>query len=161
MPKTKGESVFFTALTAWIMVYIMTVYNTALASGSFTNGTFLTALRGMWVEFVIIFLCAFFISSRIAPKLAFKIVKPTDRPIFIILTIQTFTVLLQVALASILGVWHSGDFNAQFIPNYLTVYCKNFVMALPVQLVIAGPIARAIFRAIFRRNAAVGEAQPT
>lgn len=31
MPKTTGQSLFFTAITAWIMVYIMTVYNTVLA----------------------------------------------------------------------------------------------------------------------------------
>ena len=66
MPKTKFESVVFTAITAWIMVYIMTLYNKVLAMGSFTNETFLIALKGMWVEFVIIFLCAFFISSRVA-----------------------------------------------------------------------------------------------
>lgn len=41
MPKTKLESVIFTAITAWIMVYIMTLYNTVLAMGSFTNTTFL------------------------------------------------------------------------------------------------------------------------
>ena len=39
MPKTKGESIFFTAITAWMMVYIMTLYNTVLATGSFTNST--------------------------------------------------------------------------------------------------------------------------
>ena len=75
MPKTKFESVFFTAVTAWIMVYIMTLYNTVLAMGSFSNSTFLTALKGMWIEYVIIFLCAFFISSHIAQKLAFRVVK--------------------------------------------------------------------------------------
>ena len=73
MPKTKCQSVIFTAITAWIMVYIMTVYNTALASGSFTNYTFWVALKGMWVEFLIIYLCAFFISSHIAKRLAFRI----------------------------------------------------------------------------------------
>lgn len=31
MPKTKGESIFFTAITAWMMVYVMTLYNTAIA----------------------------------------------------------------------------------------------------------------------------------
>lgn len=105
MPKTKFESVIFTAVTAWIMVYIMTLYNTVLASGSFTNTTFLIALKGMWIEFVVIFLCAFFISSRVAKFFAFRVVKPTDRQIAIIFTIQTFTVVSQVALASILGVW--------------------------------------------------------
>ena len=37
MPKTKPESVVFTMITAWLMVYIMTLYNHVLATGSFTN----------------------------------------------------------------------------------------------------------------------------
>ena len=152
MPRTKLETVIFTAITAWIMVYIMTLYNTVLAMGSFTNATFLVALKGMWLEFVIIFLCAFFISGHVAKHFAFRVVKPTDRPIAIILAIQTFTVVSQVALASILGVWHGYGFDSQFIPNYLTTYCRNFVMALPVQLFIAGPIARKLFRLMFRHG---------
>ena len=149
MPKTKFQSIIFTVITAWIMVYIMTLYNTVLATGTFTNITFLTALKGMWIEYIIIFLCAFFISSHLAKYFAFRIVQPDDRPIAIILTIQIFTVVSQVALASILGVYHGYGFTTQFIPNYLITHCKNFIMALPVQLFIAGPIARFIFRRIF------------
>ncbi len=150
MPKTKFQSVVFTAITAWIMVYIMTLYNIVSASGSFTNLTFWAALKGMWIEFIIIFLCAFFISSPVAKKFAFRVMKSGDRPIFIIFAIQIFTVLCQVALASVLGVYHGYGFTAQFIPNYLTTYCRNFMMALPVQLFVAGPIARGLFRAIFK-----------
>lgn len=152
MPKTKFQSVIFTAVTAWIMVYIMTLYNTVLAMGNFTNATFLIALKGMWIEYIIIFLCAFFISSHVAKYFAFRVVKPGDRPIAIIFAIQVFTVVSQVALASILGVYHGYGFTNQFIPNYLVTYCKNFIMALPVQLFIAGPIARWIFRSIFERG---------
>lgn len=151
MPKTKLESIVFTAITAWIMVYIMTLYNTVLATGSFTNESFLIALKGMWVEYVIIFLCAYFISSHVAKYFAFRVVRPGDRPIAIIFAIQVFTVVSQVALASFLGLYHSHGFNSQVIPNYLLTYCSNFRMALPVQLFIAGPIARALFRVMFRR----------
>ena len=151
MPKTKLESIVFTAVTAWIMVYIMTLYNIVLAAGTFVNADFLAAFQGMWLEFIIIFLCAYFISSRVAKRFAFRVVKPGDRPIFIILAIQTFTVLSQVALASILGVWHGYGFTSQFLPNYLMTYCRNFIMALPVQLFLAGPVARWLFRLLFRR----------
>lgn len=154
MPKTKKESIFFTALTAWLMVYCMTLYNTVLASGSFTNGDFLLALRGMWVEYVLIFLCAYFLSSRAAKRLAFCVVQPGDRPIAIILTIQVFTVVCQVALASILGVWHGYGFTGQFVPNYNVTYCRNFILALPLQLLFVGPAARGVFRAVFRRSPA-------
>lgn len=123
-----------------------------LATGNFTNGTFLVALKGMWFEYIIIFLCAFFISSHVAKYFAFRVVKPGDRPIAIIFAIQIFTVVCQVALASILGVWYGYGFTSQFIPNYLVTYCKNFIMAMPVQLFIAGPVARWIFRLIFKRG---------
>ena len=68
------------------------------------------------------------------------------------IAIQTFTVVCQVALASILGMYHAYGFTSQWLPNSLMTYCRNFVMALPVQLFIAGPIARALFRAVFRRG---------
>ena len=154
MPKTRGQSIFFTAVTAWIMVYIMTLYNTVLASGTFVNATFLIALKSMWIEYVIIFLPAYFVSSHIAKYFAFRVVKPGDRPIAIIFAIQTFTVVSQVAFASIIGVYHGYGFTSQFLPNYLVTYCRNFIMALPVQLFIAGPLARLIFRSIFVKKEA-------
>lgn len=152
MPKTIGQNVFFTAVTAWIMVYVMTLYNTVLSMKEFTNITFLIALKGMWIEYIIIFLLAFLGSSHIAKYFAFRVVQPEDRPIFIIFAIQTFTVVAQVAFASVIGVYHGYGFTSNFIPDYFVTYCKNFVMALPVQLFIAGPIARLIFRTIFVRE---------
>jgi len=92
------------------------------------------------------FLCAYFISSKVAKYFAFKIVQPTDRGIVIVLMIQVFTVISQVALASILGVYHSYGFDSQFIPHYLITYCRSFMMALPVQLFIVGAMARYLFR---------------
>lgn len=152
MPKTKGESIFFTAITAWMMVYVMTLYNTVLATGSFTNQTFLIALKGMWIEYIIIALLAYFVSGHLAKMCAFRVVQPGDRPIFIIFAIQTFTVIWQVAFASILGVYHGYGFTANFIPDYLATYCRNFIMAFPLQLIIVGPLARLIFRTIFLKH---------
>lgn len=149
MPKTKIESLFFTAITAFGMVYFMTVYNIAISSGNFSNSTFLYAIKDMWIEYLIIFVCAYFISSKLAKMCAFKIVEKGDRPIFIILTIQIFTVLFQVAFASVIGLYKSYGFTSDFIPQYLTCYCRNFIMALPLQLFIVGPVARKIFRLLF------------
>jgi hypothetical protein len=152
MPKTRGQSIFFTAITALMMVYAMTLYNTVLATGSFTNHTFLIALKGMWIEYIITALLAYFVSGHLAKICAFRVVKPGDRPIFIIFAIQTFTVIWQVAFASILGVYHGYSFTANFIPDYLTTYCRNFIMAFPLQLIIAGPLARLIFRKTFLKH---------
>lgn len=152
MPRTRGESIFFTAITAWMMVYVMTLYNTVLATGSFTNATFLIALKGMWIEYIIIALLAYFVSSHLAKMCAFRVVQPGDRPICIIFSIQIFTVIWQVAFASILGVYHGYGFTRNFIPDYLLTYCRNFIMAFPLQLIIVGPLARLIFRTLFIKH---------
>ena len=160
MPETTKQSIIFTAITAWFMVYIMTLYNTVMATGSFNNMTFLAVLKGMWIEYIIIFLLAFFVSGHIAKFFAFRVVQPKDRQIYIIFAIQIFTVVVQVAFASVIGIIHGYGINENFIPNYLMTYCRNFVMALPVQLVIAGPLARLIFRRLLiRERAAEGEFQ--
>ena len=91
-------------------------------------------------------------SSHVSKFFAFRIVKPGDRPILIIFAIQIFTVVSQVALMSILGVFERFGATSQFVPNYIYNYCLNFLMALPAQLFISGPIARALFRRIFRRE---------
>ncbi len=48
-----------------------------------------------------------------------------------------------------LGVYHGYGFTENFIPDYLMTYCKNFVMAFPLQLILVGPLARLIFRTLF------------
>lgn len=41
MPKTKFQSFIFTFITAWMMVYFMTLYNMVLSADYFTNTLFL------------------------------------------------------------------------------------------------------------------------
>lgn len=138
-------------LSLLLFLDVMTLYNTVVATNHFTNQTFVTALKGMWIEFVIIFLLAYFVSGNIAKYFAFRIVKPDDRPIFIIFAIQIFTVVVQGAFASIIGVFHGFGFTSNFVSDYLITYCRNFVMALPIQLFLVGPLARLIFRNVFLR----------
>lgn len=108
--------------------------------------------RQEWNLFIIIFLLAYYVSGRIAKYFAFCVVQPGDRSIFIIFAIQIFTVVVQVAFASIIGVFHGYGFTNNFVPDYMLTYCRNFVMALPVQLFLVGPVVRLIFRSIFRRE---------
>ncbi len=61
--------------------------------------------------------------------------------------------ICQVALASILGVWHGYGFTANFIPDHPTCCCKSLIMALPMQLMVVGPLARKIFRTVSRVKA--------
>ncbi len=154
MPKTKFQNVIFTLMTAVLMAYCMIVYSIAINSQEgLINQTFLIALKEFPIEGIIVFLLAFFIASPIAKKLAFRIVNPRkDNKMFIILAIQTFTVLTMVGLMSVYALFAQHLINNNILCNYIVLYCKNFIMAYPLQIFFVGPMVRNIFRIIFKKQ---------
>ena len=154
MPKTKFQNFIFTLMTAILMAYCMIVYSVAINSPEgLVNKTFLTALKEFPIEGIIVFLLAFFVASPIAKKLAFRIVNPKeDNKMFIILSIQTFTVLTMVGLMNIYALFAQHLINSNVICKYIVLYCKNFIMAYPLQIFFVGPLVRNIFRMIFKKQ---------
>lgn len=154
MPQTKFQNFVFTLMTAILMAYFMIVYNVAISSNDgLVNQTFLIALKEFRIEVIIVFFLAYFIASPIAKKLAFRIVDPKkDNKMLIILSIQTFTVLVMVALMSIYALFIQHLVNSNIICNYITLFIKNFIMAYPLQIFFVGPVVRNVFRIIFKSN---------
>ena len=154
MPQTKFQNFVFTLMTAILMAYFMIVYNVAISSNDgLVNQTFLIALKEFRIEVIIVFFLAYFIASPIAKKLAFRIVDPKkDNKMLIILIIQTFTVLVMVALMSIYALFIQHLVNSNIICNYITLFIKNFIMAYPLQIFFVGPVVRNVFRIIFKKQ---------
>ncbi len=154
MPQTKFQNFIFTLMTAILMAYFMIVYNVAISSNDgLVNQTFLIDLKEFRIEVIIVFFLAYFIASPIAKKLAFRIVDPKkDNKMLIILSIQTFTVLVMVALMSIYALFIQHLVNSNVICNYITLFIKNFIMAYPLQIFFVGPVVRNVFRIIFKSN---------
>ncbi|MEI3574884.1 MAG: hypothetical protein V8P99_06515 [Oscillospiraceae bacterium] len=61
----------------------MIVYNVALNTGGVTSETFLLALHELPIMAPIAFILEFFVVGKLAKRLAFSFMKPTDRPQFI------------------------------------------------------------------------------
>lgn len=80
MPKNKFQDVIYTIIMASFMVYGMVVYNIALNTGGLTNESFLLALYELPIMIPVAFVLEFFVVSKLAKKLAFTVVRPTDRP---------------------------------------------------------------------------------
>ena len=55
MPKTKFQSIIFTLIMVFFMVFSMTCYTISLNMGSLTPQVFSMAIREMWVEYVVVF----------------------------------------------------------------------------------------------------------
>ena len=132
MPKTLPERIFFTIVMAAIMVYGMIVYNVALNTGGVTNATFVMALHEMPIMVPIACVLEFFVVEKLATGLAFMFMRPTDCPQFITYAISLMIVCIMCPVMSLVATL--------------------LFMALCWQMLYCGPLARAIFRLVFRRG---------
>ena len=103
MPKTLPERIFFTIVMAAIMVYGMIVYNVALNTGGVTNATFVMALHEMPIMVPVAFVLEFFVVEKLATKLAFLFMRPTDRPQFITYAISLMIVCIMCPVMSLVA----------------------------------------------------------
>ena len=150
MPKNKFEEVIFTIIMATVMVYGMVVYNVELNMGGVTNQTFLIALRELPIMVPIAFVLEFFIVGKIAGMLAFKVMRPTDRPQFIIYAISICICCIMCPTMSLIAMFLFKD-NHSF-GSWIQTWGMNFPMAILYQLFCCGPFVRLIFCTIFRRK---------
>jgi hypothetical protein len=149
MPKTKFQDVIYTAIMAIIMVYGMIVYNVALNTGGVSGVTFLLALHELPIMAPIAFILEFFLVGKIAQKLAFTVMRPTDRPQFITYAISICICCIMCPVMSLIA---TVLFKTPSFGTWVQTWAMNFPMAILYQLFYCGPLVRLIFRAIFREK---------
>ncbi len=135
--------VIFTVVMAAVMVYGMIVYNVALATGGVTNQTFVMALGEMKIMVPVAFVLEFFIVEKIATILAFRVVKPTDRPVVITYGI---TIMIICIMCPIMSLVATLLFKERSFGTWIQTWGMNMPMALCWMLFYCGPFVRLIFR---------------
>lgn len=145
MKRTKFQNIIFTLVMATVMVYGMICYNIALAMGGMNNEIFLLALHEMVVMVPIAFVLEYFMVEKAALALAFRIVRPDDRPLAIQLTISAMIVWLMCPLMSLVAAILFKQPGNQLLSIWLQTTILNFPMAFFWQMFFAGPLVRAIF----------------
>ncbi len=153
MPRTKFQSVIFTAMMVFCMVYCMTCYTIAQKFGRLTYEVFLLAIKEMWLEYVIVFVLIFFLISPAAMKLAGKHIKSGEtKPIFMIASIQCCTVCLIVPTITLIATFIHNGFTADWFIQWISLGFYCFPCALCLQLFFIGPFVRMLFRLIFKKQ---------
>ena len=155
-PKTKFQSVIFTLLMSFFMASIMYLYNQAIHMGGLTYDTFLTYDYRFLITWAIAFLIVFFIVHPLAERLTFKIVNPQkDSGLIINVTMSTLTVAMMVTIMSCVGVLMNAivtnSFSADIFLSYLTSIVTGFVFALPLQILVVGPLVKSLFTLLFSK----------
>lgn len=154
MPKTVFQNVIFTAVMAVVMVYGMIVYNVALNTGGVSGATFLLALHELPIMAPIAFALEFFAVEKLATRLAFSFMRPTDRPQFITYAVSLAIVCVMCPVMSLIATLL---FKTPSFGTWVSTFALNMPMALIWQLLFCGPLCRLIFRTLFRGRPAEGQ----
>ncbi|KAB2495515.1 hypothetical protein [Priestia endophytica] len=148
MPTTKKENFYFGMMMCIGMVIGMTFYNLVIND---LIGTI--SLQGMLLQLILGFIIAFilelFIVGPIAHKVAFSLPYDKSNKLFVILSLAFCMVIGMVLSMSIYGVTMAHFANSlgegSLLKHYFLTVGKNFIFALPLQLLIIGPLVRFSF----------------
>lgn len=153
MPQNKRESLIYTVMMCFIMVLWMSIYNVSLHTGGFDQVSIQAAWLGFPIAYVFAMGCDLFFVSKIAKHVAFQyLLKPTSSSLTKMIVISSCMVIPMVLIMSLYGALEacisSGTWNNVLFIWFMNIP-TNFIMALPLQLLIAGPFVRLIFRKAF------------
>ncbi|MCJ1988691.1 DUF2798 domain-containing protein [Pseudolactococcus carnosus] len=151
MPTNKKEGIIFTVMMCSLMVIGMSIYNLWVH-----NSLNIIALAiGFIPGFIVAFVLDVFIVGVVAKKLAFKLPINKVNKCQLILTISTLMVIGMVTFMSVFGLLMNGNISSITFLDYLHAWETNIIMALPLQLIIVGPISRQVLSVIQKQSKSV------
>lgn len=154
MPTNKRESLIFTFIMCFAMVLWMSIYNVALHQGALTMGAVAQAWLGFPVAYVFAMCADWFVAAPLAKGFAFRfLVTPgKSSPLAMTLAVSSCMVVPMVIIMSLFGAVEVASQTGEFaaIPfMWISNIPTNFIMALPWNLLVAGPVSRFVFRRAF------------
>ena len=149
MPKTKLQNIIFTLIMAFVMVYAMVCYNIALDKGGMTNEIFLLAFHEIPIMWPIACILEYFVVEKLSQKLAFRMISPEDKPIFITLAISSMIVCIMCPCMSLVATILFKNAGSNVIATWCQTTFMNFPVAFFWQIFYCGPFIRLIFRKMF------------
>jgi hypothetical protein len=151
MGKNKKENFIFTVICCILMVLGMTIYNVILRNG-LSSSLVTDILIGFVPIFFIALIVDWFLVGKVAKSIVSRLVAPNSPLIKKILLTSTFMVCgMCFSMTLITLIIHQG-LSSQFPSMFIGALLKNFIVALPLQLIIVGPIARGIFFKFYPAN---------
>lgn len=148
MPTTRKESLYFGLIMCFGMVLFMTLYNFYL-NDAFGKISFLGGIRDFLIGFIVALILDMYLVGPIAKKIAYRLTVNTKNVLYKVLTISTCMVIGMAFFMSIYGLvmsyFHTSVSYDSVIKEFLSVFGRNFIVALPLQIIIMGPLVRFIF----------------
>lgn len=146
--KNKVEHFIFILMICTSMVFIMSCYNIALMKGISFN-VLKHAVLGFIPAFLFALVGDLFIVGQIVKKIAPKVIKPNDSIKKKAICMTFFMGCGMVLWMSFYGTVVNVGFNKYLLSAYGVNIVKNFIFAIPLNLLIVSPSVRAIFLKLF------------
>lgn len=148
MGKNKKEHLIFVLMIAATMVFIMSCYNILIMDGP--SWSVLThAFMGFVPAYVFALIGDLFIVGKIVSKIIPNFVKPDDSMKKRGLFMCFFTGTGMVIWMSFFGAFINVGFGPDLLKAYGMGIIKNFIFAIPLNLLIVSPIIRLLFFKMF------------
>jgi len=153
LPTTKKEHIYFGLMMCTGMVIVMMSFN-LIYNGLIGRLSPLELLFQFVLCFVVAFLVESFIVGPVAQKVAFSLPFDKSNKLFGILAMSCCMVVGMVLIMSLYGMVTSyfADqlVGKSLLDTYLHTITRNFSLALPLQLLIIGPLVRYVFRTFIK-----------
>nr|WP_257215605.1 DUF2798 domain-containing protein [Bacillus pumilus] len=144
---TKKEDRQFGVLMCFCMFSVMFLYN-LFVNGLLGHMTWIEGVLTYVIGFVIALLIEMCIVEPLAKKAAFRFA-PKGKKIYFILTLSICIIFGMVCLMSLCGYlvqsFSTGFQTQSILSDYFSIFGQNVIMALPLQLLIMGPLVRYVF----------------
>ncbi|KML32188.1 MULTISPECIES: hypothetical protein [Rossellomorea] len=152
MPSSKKEGLIFGVMMCFGMVIVMSLYN-AVINGTIQDFSMFSVVE-IVIGLVIALLLDIAVVGPLARKIAFSLPIDRSKKINMILAMSTCMVIGMVLFMSVFGLVtavfaHGLEVENLFIA-YLMIAGKNVIMALPLQLLIMGPLVRGLFTKVVK-----------
>ncbi len=152
MPKTAFEKFIFSLMMALAMTSGMRLYNLFLTGDGMTFQSVLAVARMLPLMCAIAMCFQSFLAGPLARKVAFGIVDPRkDAPWRVTICLACCMACCMSPLMSAVATFFFRSAEGAFLPVWGKTVARNMPFALLLQIVVAGPLVRWIFRRMFRR----------
>ncbi|WP_379136322.1 DUF2798 domain-containing protein [Paenibacillus sp. sgz500958] len=149
MGRNKKEALVFTSIMCFFMVLVMCFYNVILVQG-LSGSVFKEVGIAILPALAIALILDVFVVGKVAKGLAHKLIKATDPVIRKVLTISFFMVSGMALCMSLFGSLMHYGFSSDALSRWLPTFGINFIFALPLQMLLVGPLTRFLFIRIYQ-----------
>ena len=152
MPSSKKEGLIFGVMMCFGMVIVMSLYN-AVINGTIQDFSMFSVVE-IVIGLVIALVLDIAVVGPLARKIAFSLPIDRSKKINMILAMSSCMVIGMVLFMSLFGLVTAVFAHGLEVENLFTAYLmiagKNVIMALPLQLLIMGPLVRGLFTKVVK-----------